>query len=189
MKEETNKFLLFTKLFGIFFLSFLICKTDIIEKEYILTKNNNIAKFMDEENIDAKQVELFQEEYNKASLYLPNYTFIGELTGYVANCPLCSGYLACPPRTNALESGIYFEDKDYGTVRIVASSSTYSCGTILRFQTDRIQEDPVIAIVLDRGVYGNNIDLLTDSEDYAIKNIGRIRNLNFEVLRNGWQNE
>ena len=189
MNEQTNKFLIFTKLFVIFGVSFLICKASIVEKKYISIENNNIAKYIDEESIDAKQVAMFEEEYNHASLYLPNYSFVGELTGYVADCPLCSGYLACPPRTNALESGIYFDDKDYGTVRIVASSSTYSCGTILRFQTSRIQEEPVIAIVLYRGVYGNYIDLLTDSEDYAIKNIGRIRNLNFEVLRTGWNNE
>ncbi len=189
MIKEQSKFLRLFKITIMFFLSFLFCKSNIIEKNYINIENNNIAKYIEEENIDAKQIEMFQDEYNKASLYLPNYTFIGELTGYVGNCPLCTGYLACPPRTNVLESGIYFNDKDYGTVRIVASSSAYSCGTILRFQTNRIQEEPVIAIVLDRGVLGNNIDLLTDSEDYAIRNIGRIRNLNFEVLRTGWNNE
>ncbi len=187
--NESNKSLLIFKIFSLFFMSFLLCKTDAIEKKYISIENNNIAKYIEEENIDAKQVEMFKDEYDTISLYIADYTFVGELTGYVADCPLCSGYLACPPRTNALESGIYFEDNDYGTVRIVASSSNYSCGTILRFQTDKIQSEPIIAIVLDRGVYGNNIDLLTDSEDFAINNIGRIKNLNFEVLRTGWKNE
>ena len=45
----------------------------------------------------------------------------------------------------------------------------------------------MIAIVLDRGVSGNVIDLLTDSQDYAVKKVGRVRNLEFEVLREGWK--
>ena len=45
----------------------------------------------------------------------------------------------------------------------------------------------MIAIVLDRGVSGNVIDLLTDSKDYAVKKVGRVRNLEFEVLREGWK--
>ena len=117
----------------------------------------------------------------------PLYTFTGELTGYAGDCPLCSGYLACPPRTNVLKEGIYYKDKTYGTVRIVASSKDYPCGTILKFNVNKLSQEPIIAIVLDRGVSGNVIDLLTETEENAIKNIGRVRNLEFEVLRKGWK--
>ena len=121
-----------------------------------------------------------------SGLYNPLYTFVGELTGYAGDCPLCSGYLACPPRTNVLEKGIYYEDSTYGKIRIVASSRNYPCGTILKFDVNKLSDEPIIAIVLDRGVGGNNIDLLTESEGYAAKKVGRVRNLEFEVLREGW---
>lgn len=143
--------------------------------------NSNYLNYIDKEIIEETQLELFKE-----GLYNPLYTFTGELTGYVGDCPLCSGYLACPPRTNVLKEGIYFNDSMYGRIRIVASSKNYPCGTILQFNVDKLSSDPIIAIVLDRGVGGNDIDLLTDSQDYAIKNIGRVRNQEFSVLREGW---
>ena len=128
--------------------------------------NSNYLNYIDKEIIEETQLELFKE-----GLYNPLYTFTGELTGYVGDCPLCSGYLACPPRTNVLKEGIYFNDSMYGRIRIVASSKNYPCGTILQFNVDKLSSDPIIAIVLDRGVGGNDIDLLTDSQDYAIKNM------------------
>ena len=41
------------------------------------------------------------------------------------------------------------------------------------------------AIVLDRGVLGTDIDLLSPSEEYASKYIGR-RKITYDVLRVGW---
>ena len=146
--------------------------------------NTNVNKALDIEVIENSQKELY-----KFSLYDPIYSFVGELTGYAGDCPLCSGYLARPPRTNVLKEGIYYNDNVYGTVRIVASSKNYPCGTIIRFKVNKISEEPIIAIILDRGVGGNDIDLLTENEDYAIKSVGRVKNTTFEVLRNGWKNE
>ena len=51
---------------------------------------------------------------------------------------------------------------------------------------DKIGEEPIIAIAMDRGVGGNNVDLLVDDVNYATKNIGRVKNQTFEVLRYGW---
>ena len=144
--------------------------------------NDNIGKSVDKSIIQTSQNTLYQ-----SGILNPLYTFTGELTGYTGDCPLCSGYLACPPRTNVIKEGIYFNDKKYGKVRIVASSKNYQCGTILKFSASKLSNEPLIAIVLDRGVSGNVIDLLTDSQDYAVKKIGRIRNLEFEVLREGWK--
>ncbi len=143
--------------------------------------NNNINKNLDKEVIQASQNELYKEDINN-----PLYTFLGELTGYAGDCPLCTGYLACPPRTNVLKEGIYYNDKTYGKVRIVASSRNYPCGTILKFNVSKLSDEPILAIVLDRGVGGNVIDLLSESEDYARKYVGRVRELEFEVLREGW---
>ncbi len=144
--------------------------------------NDTIDKSVDKDVIQKTQNTLYQEEIQN-----PLYTFIGELTGYTGDCPLCTGYLACPPRTNVIKEGIYFNDKKYGKVRIVASSKKYQCGTILKFNVGKLSDEPMIAIVLDRGVSGNVIDLLTDSKDYAVKKVGRVRNLEFEVLREGWK--
>ena len=144
--------------------------------------NDSLDKSLDVEVIQQNQKELFSK-----GTYNPLYTFTGELTGYAGDCPLCTGYLACPPRTNVLKKGIYYNDSTYGKVRIVASSKKYPCGTILKFNVKKLSDEPIIAIVLDRGVGGNVIDLLTESEDYARKHVGRVRNLNFEVLREGWK--
>lgn len=143
--------------------------------------NSNLTKNVSKDVIQASQDELYKE-----GIYNPLYTFNGDLTGYAGDCALCSGYLACPPRTNVLKEGIYYKDKTYGTVRIAASSKLHPCGTIIRFKSKKFGSEPVIAIILDRGVGGNDIDLLTESEEFALKNVGRIKSQEFEVLREGW---
>lgn len=140
-----------------------------------------------EKNLSASIIKETQNELYIQGVYNPLYTFTGDLTGYAGDCALCTGYLACPPRTNVLKEGIYYNDKTYGTVRIVASSRNYPCGTIIRFKVNKLSKEPIYAIILDRGVGGNDIDLLTENEDYARKNVGRVRNLEFEVIREGWK--
>ena len=95
--------------------------------------NDTIDKSVDKDVIQKTQNTLYQE-----GIQNPLYTFIGELTGYTGDCPLCTGYLACPPRTNVIKEGIYFNDKKYGKVRIVASSKKYQCGTILKFNVGKL---------------------------------------------------
>ena len=176
-----SRIIMFIEAIIVFGLVFMLTKES--NQVYVLTValNNNLEKNMDREIIQKTQNELYiEKDYN------PVDTFIGELTGYAGDCPLCSGYLACPPRTNVLEKGIYYDDATYGHIRIAASSKNYPCGTILRFNVNKLSEEPIIAIVLDRGVSGNNIDLLTESEEYAAQYVGRVRNLEFEILRKGW---
>ena len=178
-------------------LFFMIRKETFVESSLSSTINYAGTKAVSKEIIQKKQIELFTENNKKNVVdqvinkrdYEGNslYKFTGELTGYSGDCPLCSGYLACPPRTNVLKSGIYYNDTSYGNIRIVASSKNYPCGTILRFNVKKIAKEPIFAIVLDRGVSGNVIDLLTDSSESAIKDIGRVKNLEFEVLREGWK--
>ena len=143
--------------------------------------NTNYGK-----SVDVSVMQNVQKELYSQGIDNPIYSFVGELTGYAGDCPLCSGYLACPPRTNVLKEGIYYNDKTYGTVRIVASSKKYPCGTIIRFNVGKLSDEPITAIVLDRGVGGNVIDLLVENEDFARKKVGRVRNLNIDVLREGW---
>lgn len=162
-------------------LIFTLTKTADITTSMSSVLNDNINKGVDKETIQVSQNQLYLD-----GIYNPKYSFVGDLTGYAGDCPLCTGYLACPPRTNVLEEGIYFEDDTYGTLRIAASSRKYPCGTIIQFDVDKISDEPIVAIILDRGVGGNDIDLLSENEDIARKQVGRVKNQEFKVLREGW---
>ena len=70
-------------------------------------------------------------------------------------------------------------------INIVASSSNLACGSIVRFTSNRVGEGEQFAIVLDRGVGGYALDLLTPSEEYASRNIGRSK-ITYDVLREGY---
>ena len=162
-------------------LIFMLTKTSDISTSMSSVFNDNINKGVDKETIQVSQNQLYLD-----GIYNPKYSFVGDLTGYAGDCALCTGYLACPPRTNVLKEGIYFNDKTYGTLIIAASSRKYPCGTIIEFDVGKLSDEPIVAIILDRGVVGNDIDLLTENEDIAIKEVGRVRNLEFRVLREGW---
>ena len=109
----------------------------------------------------------------------------GSLTGYSADCPLCSGRLACSSY-NVYQNGVVtYPDNVYGNVRIVASSKSLPCGSIVKFNLRKLSSSPIYAIVLDRGVGGNNLDLLVESESLAYTQVGR-SSITYEVLRRGW---
>ena len=159
-------------------------------KEFLISSNENMNKsvnlttmalFISKEE-EQKELEEKMQTYLWGSL--DSYT--GDLTGYGADCPLCTGRLACMPSLDLSNGRNTYVDKTYGEVYIVASSKNLPCGTIIKFDSKRISEDPVIAIVLDRGVLGNDIDFLSPSEQYAYDNIGR-STITYDVLRNGWE--
>lgn len=181
-RYRPKKWLIYFRAFSLLFFALLITTSEMKRTSITVVKNDNLNK-----SIDYEVIYSHQEESHKTALYQPESSFVGSLTGYAGDCPLCSGVVACKPRINVLEKGIFFDDKDYGTVRMVASSKRYPCGTILRFKASKVSTEPIIAVVMDRGVGGNNIDLLMSTEDEARKKVGRIRNLEFEVLRLGWQ--
>lgn len=145
--------------------------------------NNNLNKVV---NVSTMALKI--SEFNYDELYGAKDTFVGDLTGYAFNCPACSGYLACNWRYNIMDGTTTYPDEDYGVVNIVASSNNLPCGTIIRFESERISTGPVYAIVLDRGVLGNAIDLLTPSEEYAAQYVGR-SSITYDVLRFGWTHE
>ena len=147
---------------------------------YIKIENNRVNRTI---NLSTMALRIEEEEYNK--LYAAKDAFTGDLTGYAYNCPLCSGRLGCLSSYNITDGTVTYPDSTYGTVRIVASSSNLPCGSIIRFNSYRISNEPILAIVLDRGVIGNAIDLLAPSEDYARQYIGR-SSIYYEVLRSGW---
>lgn len=134
--------------------------------------------------INLSMMALKLEEDLQNDLYSAKDTFTGDITGYGANCPLCSGNLACS-RYYVKDGTTTYPDEEYGTVRIVASSSNLPCGSVVRFELPNISSEPIIAIVLDRGVLGNDLDLLMPSEADAAKYVGR-KTKSYDVLRFGW---
>lgn len=127
------------------------------------------------------------EEDIRNDLYSAKDTYTGDLTGYNADCPLCGGTLSCKPSYYIKDGTDTYPDPVYGTVRIVASSKNLPCGTIVRFGLSSLSQDPIIAIVLDRGVLGNDLDLLTPNEYFARHYVGR-KSITYDILRQGWSN-
>ena len=139
-----------------------------------LNKNVNL-------NAMAKVIQNFR--YNDLNTVLD--TYYGTLTAYVADCPMCSGKLGCTGQ-NVLDKTTTYNDPQYGTVRIVASSPNLPCGSIVRFPNSTLSDTgEITAIVLDRGVTGTTLDLLVDSVDTALTKVGS-RKVNYDILRFGW---
>ena len=85
---------------------------------------------------------------------------------------------------------IYYNDKEYGKVRIVAADKSYPFGTIVRFNNLNYFNDAVYAIVLDRGgAIGKGkrvlFDLLFKTENEA-NNFGIEKNVSCDILRMGY---
>ena len=89
------------------------------------------------------------------------------------------------PDLDVLNGNVTYVDDTYGELNIVASSTSIPCGTIVRINDYKNTDEPFYAIVLDRGVGRNNLDLLTESEEYAYKYVGRSI-VNYDILREGW---
>lgn len=113
----------------------------------------------------------------------------GKMSGYGPDCYGCtsnrtaSGYYVG-------DGNIYYEDETYGKIRIVSADSKYSFGTIVRISNISFQNEPIIAIVLDRGgAIGLDkkiqFDLLFEKEAEASL-IGIEKNVSFEILRLGY---
>ena len=146
-------------------------------------KNVNDSMIVD---LNTMALKIIENEYDR--LYTPLDTYSGDLTGYVYNCPACTGRLACNSSLDLSKGRTTYNDKEYGEVNIVASSKNLSCGTIVAFESDRVSDKKTYAIVLDRGVRGNSLDLLVESNDIAYGTIGR-SNITYDVIRKGYSNE
>lgn len=172
----------------LFVFIYMICASSYKMETY--STNENVNK-----SVDLSTMALFinkEEEQKRNEEAMQHYlwgvldSYTGDLTGYGADCPLCTGRLACMSKLDLSNGRNTYIDKTYGEVNIVASSKNLPCGTIIRFNNKRISEEPVIAIVLDRGVLGNDIDFLSPNEAYAYKYIGR-SSITYDVLRFGWE--
>lgn len=163
----------------------LVCGLALTIKHTGITIASKVSNVSINKNPDLNAMDKVVEEFANADINFPLDTIYGYLTGYVANCPLCTGYLYCNNQ-NVLDGTVTFQDKTYGEVRIVASSKNLPCGSIVRFKNTTMTENGIMtAIVLDRGVTGNSLDLLVDSEETAITKVGNDK-IYYDVLRYGW---
>lgn len=114
-------------------------------------------------------------------------SFVGKITGYGPDCKGCGGNSACPPKQNFKNGNIYFNDTVYGKVRIVAADRRLPCGSIVRIHNISIYNEPIIAIVMDRGgaVKGKHLDLLFETEK-NMQGMHTQNNIQFDILRVGF---
>lgn len=175
------------KVFNSFKLLFLIGAIFTLGKVTFSNTNEKVTNTNTNKTLDLTAMALKLNEIELADKFYPLDTFTGDVTGYAADCPLCNGHLGCTGQ-NVLDRTTTYSDKDYGNVRIVASSKKLACGSIVTFKAPYLSSEPIIAIVLDRGVLGNDLDLLVESEYYARQNVGRHK-LTYDVLRFGWKRQ
>ncbi len=159
---------------------FIIISSNYIHPILTKTYTDNVNK-----TVNLSTMALKVDEFLESDIYSVKDTYTGDLTGYVYNCPLCNGTLGCMPSYNIRDGKNTYIDKTYGEVYIVASSPNLPCGSIVKFDSKRISSSPVIAIVLDRGVPGKDLDFLSPNLEYAIKNVGRSI-ITYDVLREGF---
>ena len=177
------------------FLIFLFILTIIVldgkKKTSVVTSNVNSVKSIKSSRIYHEK-ESFKVVNNVAEIkqYGKTYKieFNGTLTGYGPDCPGCGGQVYCKPNPNVTNGNIYYEDKEYGKLRILAADYSIPCGSIIKIENfSFIPGNAFYGIVMDRGsaIVGLTMDLLYPSEKDTVV-IGRQYNIRFTIERWGW---
>lgn len=174
----------------IFCIAFIIVSGN--RKVNITTSNVNTVKSIQSSRIihDSESLKVVKNTMDikkYGSDYKINFT--GTLTGYGPDCPGCIGYVYCKPNPNVLNGNIYYNDKEYGKLRILAADYSIPCGSIIKISNFKfISGDEFYGIVLDRGsaIVGLTMDLLYPSEKDTLI-IGRQKNISFTIERWGWK--
>lgn len=176
-------------------------------EEQMLDTSSDVVIPLDDDNLDtdsldidiesSQEVETKKEEVisnaeetssndNRVSLdYEVIETYVGNLTGYGPDCYGCSGKTRSGYDLNV---SVYYDDYEFGTVRILAADSSFGKNAIFRV-SNIPGMDPFIAIVLDTGGnVGFNKGTLFDLAFATEKDpniIGLTGNVTFELLRRG----
>ena len=192
-KQEKSLIRYFLGLFFVITLLFIVATSNT--KTTVIATNVNTVKAIESSRIvtPINMEELYEEvEYikvfntNEITLNKGNLIeFVGTITGYGPDCEGCSGIVGCPPYQNVLNNNIYYDDKEYGTIRILAADPSIPCGSIIK--VSNYDNTEFIGIVLDRGrdIKGLTMDLLFDSENTTF-DLGRKYNINFKIERWGF---
>ncbi len=142
----------------------------------------NYIYVLDTKYLTDIKVEIEEQKETKENVL---ETFYGTVTAYGPDCYGCIGITASGYN---VKNEIYYNDNEYGNIRIIAADKKYPFGTIIKLNDLSIGDE--IVIVLDRGsAIGNNkgaqADLLFYNEDDCY-DFGRQKNIKFEVLRHGY---
>lgn len=164
-----------------------------------ITKGENGVLYVDEKT---KEEHVLQEPTTELlEVGTGDYgEYVGRLTGYGPDCPGCSsvGNVACFTKNHTNHSliydGIYYEDEDYGNVRILAADHLkFPCGTIVL--VDNGLTEPFYGVVLDTGSSMRNawrnegtvwMDLAFESQEAARNGGITSKNTKYSVQRWGW---
>ena len=125
--------------------------------------------YVDSEIYEAfRVVETKKGPYTGKNIDMPVIkTYKGPMTAYGPDCVGCIGITSSG--YNVLNGNIFYKDKTFGNIRILAADRSLPFGTIVRINGLKAYPESIIAIVLDRGsAIGFNkrsyFDLLYESE-------------------------
>lgn len=183
-----------SQLLVVFVFLFLLFGTVGSNKNVTIIANNNFNKMADRtlvlfEEEEDKKVEVKEKIvvtpepnlfYDRAVIK----TEVGTITGYGPDCAGCSGITASG---HNLHESIYYNDLEFGTVRILAADKSIPFYSIFRV-SNIPGMDPFLAIVLDTGGnvgYGKGtlFDLAHANEQNGV--LPKTSNVTFEMLRSG----
>ncbi len=140
----------------------------------------------EEEKIEEKEIEMKVKGEEKTPKEEVFETFQGIITGYGPDCVGCSGKTASGYN---VRNNIYYEDEEYGVIRIVAADKRYPFGSIVKINNCTSIGKDIYAIVLDRGsAIGRDkraqFDLLFENE--SVTSSFGLCNATFEIVRLGY---
>lgn len=157
----------------------------------VIFKDNNGSEIVLQETINEEVV----VGTGKYSIYT------GVITGYGPDCSTCSGegYVACRTKDkkdfNLLTDGIYYNDDEYGSVRVLAAALTeFPCGTIIKVNSSTLGEFMGIVLDtgydmrkhLDLGIYHFDVAYTTEKDEMVLKTTDMSGNVMYDVQRWGW---
>lgn len=179
--------------FGILFLMFAIVTAIILwpreidVPKMVAVETGIVKKVPNKTEVpEVKELESIKEsvkqEVVKQVETNDNTEIVGSMTGYGADCYGCIGITASG---YDVRNTIYYNDAEYGQIRILAAPKEIPMYSIIRVNNVNGYE-PFIAIVLDRGsaIKGTLFDLLCESEQTS-NHIGRQYNIKYEIIRRG----
>lgn len=125
----------------------------------------------------------------------------GIMTGYGPDCHTCNGlgYVACRTENkknfNLLTDGVYYNDDEYGQVRVLAADlSAFPCGTIVKVESRTL--GTFMGIVLDtgydmrkhyaKGIYHFDVAYTTEKDEMVAKTTDMTGKVVYNVQRWGW---
>ncbi|MBR3660375.1 MAG: hypothetical protein IKN63_00530 [Bacilli bacterium] len=181
-KNNTSLKEYFFCLFLVIALLFIVATSN--NKNVIVASNINTVKSIKSSRIvkidkeEPNYIEVFSiEDFNNNQGNL--IKFKGNIMGYGLD------YQDFKCETNSkIINKIYYKDRTYGNVRILAASDIIPCGSIIKVSDHKIN---FIAIVLDRriDVTDFNMKLLFESESIS-SYLGEYSNLEFKIMRWGY---